>query len=147
MRRCPFTDCGKIISPSLFACSAHWRSLNAEEQQEIYAAYNEYTAGTIQIAALRARQQAVLDAAQARFAEPSKGTCRYCGRPILWVESEGGRMMPLDPEPCNGNVALRTERGRVIGHVRKKGDLFEPEEPGPFYVSHFATCPNREKSQ
>lgn len=64
MRECPFDGCGTSIPGDKFACLRHWKALTAEQKAEIHAAYREYTAGRLKLHDLRARQRAVIDAAQ-----------------------------------------------------------------------------------
>jgi hypothetical protein len=62
--------------------------------------------------------------------------CRACHAPLLWVRTESGRPIPLDPEPVEygGNVVIRDN----VAIVLKKG---EPSLAGEArYQSHFATC-------
>ena len=68
--------------------------------------------------------------------------CRFCGAPVIWVQTDKGKTMPIDPDPVeHGNLRLIPvgETGKV--HYLKKGEL-EEDSPEPRYVSHFATCPN-----
>ncbi len=72
-----------------------------------------------------------------------EGTCRSCGAPVYWAETEKGKRMPVDREPRNdGNIALLVVADifgetRLTASYRKKGEV--PQ--GRFrYVSHFATC-------
>jgi hypothetical protein len=77
--------------------------------------------------------------------EPAdRGTCRACPAEILWVRvAKTGRNMPLDPEPReDGNAFLDVEnRAVVVGKAAKARLLAAGRDPGPWYVSHFATCP------
>lgn len=70
-----------------------------------------------------------------------KGNCRSCNAPVLWIRmAASGAMMPLDLEPCeDGTVAIVDGQG-----ITKKSNLFEAMIEGPFYKSHFATCPQSE---
>ena len=70
--------------------------------------------------------------------------CRSCGAEIVWlVIRPGGRRMPVDLEPApEGNVLADLAQG--VGVVIPTGALADmkadtPDEP--FYLSHFATCP------
>ncbi len=60
----------------------------------------------------------------------SGGTCRYCGRPILWFEKPTGGWVPLDPDPDPlGTVAVRD------------GENVPADTPGAKrYRKHFGTC-------
>lgn len=65
--------------------------------------------------------------------------CRACPAPVWWVRTQAGKPMPLDPEPvADGNVQLVAG----LAHVLHKD---EPPRPGARYVSHFATCPARQR--
>ena len=70
---------------------------------------------------------------------PQKAKCRSCQADILWVRNAStGTFMCLDADPvCGGNVVVVDGLARVV----KKGDLFEEPAGGPFYQSHFSTCP------
>ena len=76
----------------------------------------------------------------------TKGKCRSCGAPVLWVPSATSRAtVILDAEPVEGgNVILLDGKARVI-----PTDLFEESLTGPLpaerYLSHFATCPQASK--
>lgn len=64
------------------------------------------------------------------------GQCNSCNKPIQWVKTPNGRIMPLDPEPVQygGNIVIRNG----VAIVLLKG---EPAEAGEkIYRSHFATC-------
>jgi hypothetical protein len=60
---------------------------------------------------------------------------------MLWVVTDKGRRMPLDPEPVrDGNVVFTGEYDDDVPRVRY---LHRDEAPDvPTYKSHFATCPN-----
>lgn len=47
MRVCPFEDCHKQISHTMFACLKHWRSMSYADRASIHVAYREYLAGII----------------------------------------------------------------------------------------------------
>jgi hypothetical protein len=57
--------------------------------------------------------------------------CRTCKRPIVWAITATGKRIPLDPEPVKGGN-LRLVDGRALA---------ARDEPGPRFVTHFATCP------
>lgn len=71
--------------------------------------------------------------------------CRKCLRPLLWVKSERGAAMPLDPEPHDdGNVLMTAKGAKVLGKEAKAMRLALAEAQGEtlrFYHSHFTTCP------
>jgi hypothetical protein len=57
--------------------------------------------------------------------------CRSCGQQVRWAETEAGKNMPLDPPTPDGNLVIidGIATGRTIA------------DKGPFFVSHFKTCP------
>ena len=71
--------------------------------------------------------------------------CRSCDAPIFWAVTTTGKTMPVDAEPVpDGNVVLVEQEGdwtqpmvRVLG----KDESTDEDR----YVSHFVTCPQREK--
>lgn len=75
-------------------------------------------------------------------------TCRSCQAPILWVRTERGAKMPLDPEPAE-RATNPTARGLFVLRDTKSAEgplaiaitprTFEDEQA---YTSHFATCPH-----
>lgn len=66
--------------------------------------------------------------------------CRSCGAPIRWVKTEAGKAMPLDAEPAvDGNICL--EDG--VAHYVPRHD--NDSKAGPYFKSHFATCPQRKQ--
>lgn len=73
--------------------------------------------------------------------------CRSCGAHILWVKTEAGRAIPLDPDPTEaGNVIISVETDREVAHVEtaveKAARLECPIPAGRLaFTSHFATCP------
>jgi len=71
-------------------------------------------------------------------------TCRSCGAPIFWVETEKGKAMPVDAEPVSdGNVEMTGEmvgnRPLVRVHANGQSQLLDT---GDRYLSHFTTCPD-----
>lgn len=73
--------------------------------------------------------------------------CRGCGAAIEWIETVGGRPMPVDPGPHlvrlgDGPDSLVTAEGKTV----KGTDLgpwshgFGSEGHVVGYISHFATC-------
>jgi hypothetical protein len=71
-------------------------------------------------------------------------TCQgvACGRLIMWVLTEGGKRMPVDPEPADdGNVVLaRQDDGTVRARVLTGSD---PIVEGRLtYRPHHRTCPD-----
>lgn len=99
--------------------------------------------------------------AQGKPQPPERGTCKGCGAAMLWVRTVEGKRVPLDPEPVKGQRLVQGERaagGRIVRGYTLTGamlavlvdapppQLFDapPAEEATVYVSHFATCPDRE---
>jgi hypothetical protein len=61
--------------------------------------------------------------------QPTPGKCKSCGADILWVETPGGRSMPLDPRP---------EKRIVLGAKTGEAHVLDT------YVSHQETCQSGE---
>jgi hypothetical protein len=67
-------------------------------------------------------------------------TCRSCEAEILWASTCTGKPMPVNAMPCDdGNLVLQGEPPNRVALQRL------PMDVGPFYASHFATCPNAEQ--
>jgi hypothetical protein len=58
--------------------------------------------------------------------------CSACGRPIFWATTQGGKKMPLDPQPQTKIVVVRREdlRGQAV-------DAYTVQA----FTPHHATCP------
>lgn len=69
--------------------------------------------------------------------------CRSCLAEIIWAKTESGSLIPLDAEPNKPGANMALIEG--IAKVVNRGDLFEPVYSGNLYLSHYATCPDREK--
>lgn len=73
----------------------------------------------------------------------SDQTCRSCGAPIFWAETEQGKSMPVDKDPRpDGNLALwfrgnGTPNPKLI--VRHYDERAEAQGANR-YSSHFASC-------
>lgn len=72
----------------------------------------------------------------------SEGTCRQCGRRILWARMRSGKNMPVDmalhnyKKDSTGKEKIVTPDGEVVTGrilVGERGD-------GAGYISHFASC-------
>lgn len=65
--------------------------------------------------------------------------CSSCGQRIVWVKTEAGKQMPVDPEPVSGgNLLLEA----LDGIDREWTAVVVQAIPGvPMYRSHFASCP------
>lgn len=61
----------------------------------------------------------------------NRGTCKSCGKPVLWVQMENGKAMPIDADSIERRVVL--DGAKEKGAIRSTG------------ISHFATCPDAAK--
>lgn len=57
--------------------------------------------------------------------------CKGCGKPIVWMKSEAGKNIPLDPKPPVYKID-RDFSGAPICRLISDDS---------YMVSHFATCP------
>lgn len=65
--------------------------------------------------------------------------CRSCGAAIVWARTATRRPMPIDPDPVpHGNVKYL--RPGIVA-VIDRSSIFDQHAEGPWYVSHFSTCP------
>lgn len=79
--------------------------------------------------------------------------CRSCGKSVIWVETEKGRMMPVDETPTEtGNIiiVIGPDMGKTTAHYESKEEtkarLRSPEPAArTAFTSHFATCPQADK--
>lgn len=74
---------------------------------------------------------------------PPLASCRTCGASVIWVQTERGHAMPVDAVPplLGGNVELLEQaQGDPIAKVHG-ATVFRPG----WYVSHFSSCPDRDK--
>lgn len=73
--------------------------------------------------------------------------CRSCHGYIIWVRTENGKMMPLEPgeDPEGRFIFTRyvDSGGRRIVHWVKDHELEEYLEPR--YESHYGTCPAKQE--
>lgn len=81
--------------------------------------------------------------------------CKSCGRPILWIRTKSGKVMPVDPDQKillydpKGKDTIITAQGEAVrGTITNDyATLREAREVHSYnavagYISHFATCPN-----
>lgn len=73
----------------------------------------------------------------------SKGTCRSCGKPILWIRTRAGKSMPCDPKPINYKIRPGSSTKLVTpgGDVISCEPVSDPADgQGWGYVPHWSTC-------
>ena len=73
-------------------------------------------------------------------------TCRLCDAPVLWVNTEKGKRMPLDVEPSTEGRFVKLmvgEDGVGVVHFVKDNEQSPPGKR--LYSSHFQTCPERQE--
>lgn len=61
-----------------------------------------------------------------------RGSCRSCGKAIIWVATSTGKKMPLDAEP-ERRFVLESGTDPMVGRIRNT------------YQSHFSTCPQADR--
>ena len=70
----------------------------------------------------------------------TQGVCRSCGAAILWVETDSGKLMPVDLTPV--------EQGNLFVWQQEDGtwrcSVVEPSWGKRRHRPHFATCPDAE---
>lgn len=74
------------------------------------------------------------------------GECRSCHAAIIWVVTENGTRMPLDPEPSSDGmyVKLRVDgNGDKVVHFVKRTEM--EANTKMLYTTHFVTCPDADK--
>lgn len=76
-------------------------------------------------------------------ATKSFGTCKGCGKRIVWVKMKSGKNMPCDCSIVNyqkidgGREKIVTQEGDVVSGIT---NVSPEESDGLGYISHFATC-------
>lgn len=77
----------------------------------------------------------------------SFGTCRNCGKRIVWIRTAAGKNMPCNPELISykalsdGKERIVTPDGEVVAAEKVERDGAD----GIGYISHFATCPRHKR--
>ena len=72
----------------------------------------------------------------------NEGTCRKCGKRIMWVRMKSGKNMPVDMVLHNfkrdgtGKEKIVTPAGDVVTGKIVAGEYGD----GAGYISHFASC-------
>ena len=74
--------------------------------------------------------------------------CRGCGKEIMFIKTEKGKTMPVDPEmvyfiPDDRGSDTYIEPGGKLVRGREVNLADKSSSIG--YTSHFATCPNADK--
>ena len=64
-RACPFTGCGEKLHPVIIACRKHWGWFNPIQRAELWKDLRQWQRGQIDDRTLLARQQAIVDQAEA----------------------------------------------------------------------------------
>lgn len=68
--------------------------------------------------------------------------CSSCGAQIIWAITETGARNPIDPAPVEGgNIRLRVG-GDALIYAKVQREMFDDNDDGTRYQSHFVTCPN-----
>lgn len=69
--------------------------------------------------------------------------CRSCKARVEWCITEGGKTMPIDPEPTRYGNLIKTGayvNGKAEVHTSTNRDELHGNEVR--FTSHFATCAN-----
>lgn len=69
---------------------------------------------------------------------PRTNPCSSCGAEIFFAYTEAGAKMPLDAAPIAEPVAGAY---RLEGHNAIAAAPLLEDHSGPWYMTHFATCP------
>lgn len=73
--------------------------------------------------------------------------CRTCHESVVWVITEKGKPMPIDPVPVTGppGFCLTGDTVRDEGKTSPKVRWQAAGPDTPTYPSHFATCPQADQ--
>ncbi len=72
------------------------------------------------------------------------GTCKYCGKRIIWRKTAAGKNMPCEPDPICYKVPERGKGSKTI--LTKDGENITADRvvssvaDGIGYIPHFITC-------
>ncbi len=77
------------------------------------------------------------------------GTCRNCGRRVIWIRTKAGKNMPCDleiiayqiPKTKTGSQRFVTEAGEVVAAERSTGARID----GYGYNPHWGSCRAKKK--
>ena len=73
-------------------------------------------------------------------------SCSSCGRAIVWAISPNGARLPLDARPMTVYALdAATDPPKAVKVLDVATDGPPVELPAPLYISHFVTCPDRDK--
>jgi len=64
--------------------------------------------------------------------EQELGSCRQCGKRVMWVATQNGRRMPLDADP-DRRFVLDSASAPMVGRLRNT------------YTCHLETCKGPKK--
>lgn len=74
--------------------------------------------------------------------------CGSCHAEVVWVHTRAGERMPINPSPSPlGNLRLDLHGRQIFATVTPDAtpDMFDPNDSGVRYLSHFATCPEADE--
>ena len=73
----------------------------------------------------------------------NKGKCRSCGAALMWIDTEAGRRMPVNPGPVYYHVTERGESFINARGVTQKGVRCVSTSPGARvgFKTHWQSCP------
>lgn len=73
-------------------------------------------------------------------------SCRSCGEPVIWAQTQHGKRMPVDAERITGgNLELAYEAPDGTSLETPWADYVRAEDGVLRHVSHFATCVDADK--
>lgn len=76
----------------------------------------------------------------------NRALCKTCKAAVVWVTTAKGEPMPVDAEPVRGgNIRLEGSAARPTAVYVQPLLESDEQKAAPHYVSHFATCPDRDQ--
>lgn len=66
------------------------------------------------------------------------GSCRFCGRPVVWARLNTGRWAPLDPVPDERGQLILLDGGRC--HPVEPGARYGGDVQARRHWDHVTTC-------
>lgn len=67
--------------------------------------------------------------------------CRTCNEPIFWMETDNGRLMPVDTKPELRLVRVLSDDTLILAGGMDEASYVRVRSV-PTYTSHFASCVN-----